>query len=401
MKKVAFIGEGMCSWDGGLDFLVNIAKVINRYNEFQCILILPRYSSGMLLLRKMFRKNIVLEKERIDKAIETFSDRCPEIPIMFYTKIPQKLERYKGERLDRFCIRNGIDVVLPVLSNAFPKLRTPWIGYIPDLQEHYFPDFFSDKEINKRILVRQDQLNYSKYILVTSNTVKEDIYKFFPGRKSELFVTPFAPIAAKEYINTSNVDIEKYHLPEKYFIISNQFWMHKSHLTAFEALKALHQLTMYQNIHIVCTGKMDDYRNEDYCKSLLNKVCEMRMEEFIHFLGYIPKCDQIEIMKHSIALIQPTLLEGDPGGCSTYDAISIGVSCILSDIPVNKEAKRCKDVTYFKVQNYQSLKNEMVKVLEKREQNISTGFIEKRIEENTAILGGFYKSMLEVVINNY
>ena len=42
-------------------------------------------------------------------------------------------------------------------------------------------------------------------------------------------------------------------------------------------------------------------------------------------------------MKESIAVIQPTLFEGGPGGGSIYDAISLGVPAIISDIPVNRE----------------------------------------------------------------
>ena len=36
-------------------------------------------------------------------------------------------------------------------------------------------------------------------------------------------------------------------------------------------------------------------------------------------------------------MLQPTLFEGGPGGGAVYDAVSLGVPSIVSDIPVNRE----------------------------------------------------------------
>jgi len=43
-------------------------------------------------------------------------------------------------------------------------------------------------------------------------------------------------------------------------------------------------------------------------------------------------------MKRACAVIQPTLFEGGPGGGAVYDAVSLDVPAIVSDIPVNREA---------------------------------------------------------------
>ena len=57
-------------------------------------------------------------------------------------------------------------------------------------------------------------------------------------------------------------------------------------------------------------------------------------------------------MKNSLAIIQPTLFEGSPGGGVLEDAISIGVPAIISDIKVNLEAK--KEVNIF-FKNYSAI----------------------------------------------
>lgn len=73
-------------------------------------------------------------------------------------------------------------------------------------------------------------------------------------------------------------------------------------------------------------------------------------------MGYVPKIDQISLMKNALAVVQPTLFEGGPGGGASYDAISLGVPVIASDIPVNKEMNH-GDVTYFSVGNLDELEN--------------------------------------------
>ena len=73
----------------------------------------------------------------------------------------------------------------------------------------------------------------------------------------------------------------------------------------------------------------------------------------------MPKLDQIHLLRSSIALIQPTFFEGGPGGGSVYDAVSVGCSCIISDIAVNRELASESLVTYFKVGDANDLANVM------------------------------------------
>ena len=70
-------------------------------------------------------------------------------------------------------------------------------------------------------------------------------------------------------------------------------------------------------------------------------------------------------MKQAVALIQPTLFEGSPGGLSVYDALALGVRAIVSDIPVNLEIQE-PTVTFFKAANAEDLADMMVQSLNLR-----------------------------------
>jgi glycosyltransferase involved in cell wall biosynthesis len=67
----------------------------------------------------------------------------------------------------------------------------------------------------------------------------------------------------------------------------------------------------------------------------------------IRVLGLIPKQDQIALLRGALSLVQPTLFEGTPGGLAAYDAVSLGVPALISDISVNLELDEPR-VRFFK-----------------------------------------------------
>ena len=68
------------------------------------------------------------------------------------------------------------------------------------------------------------------------------------------------------------------------------------------------------------------------------------------------------LLKKSIAVIQPTLFEGGPGGGASYDAISLGKPLIVSDIAVNREIEENERVFFFMAKNTNSLMKKMNEV---------------------------------------
>ncbi|MCR4745153.1 MAG: glycosyltransferase [Lachnospiraceae bacterium] len=185
--------------------------------------------------------------------------------------------------------------------------------------------------------------------------------KFYSDARCEIKVQPFAPVLNLEYAVTDNIDLKKYNLPEKYFIICNQFWQHKNHITAFRAmLKMIREGN--EDVYMVCTGHKDDYRLKSFNRRLREWLDENELMDKIIFTGYIPKLDQIEMMKNSIALVQPTLFEGDPGGCAVYDAVSMGIRVILSDIDVNLELDGTEDCYFFRKKDSDDLYRKMMEI---------------------------------------
>lgn len=262
--------------------------------------------------------------------------------------------------------RINADVILPAANNLGPSFHIPWVGYIYDFQHKYLPGFFTPRECLQRDIHFACMLRDAKAVIVNSQAVKNDINKFFPYHDCNVFDLPFSAAPVTKWLEDDDPDqLSHYNLPSRYLLISNQFWIHKSHSTAFKALALLKGDPKHSDLHIVCTGKMDDYRFPDYIQDLQLEIRELGLEQSVHLLGHIPKIDQIAIMKESLAVLQPSLFEGGPGGGSVYDAISLGVPAIISDILVNREIEKEQNVFYFVAGSETDLANKVGKFLKK------------------------------------
>lgn len=408
MRKwiVALLGDGLYTWDGGVDYLSNIAGVLEYVDanwaeyHIKIYLVLPVESAFVRAGRKLLSKKQYDVKSRFEYIVDVFHAACPKVEIIYYRKHIKKLYDDKGKSLQKTLETIGADICFPILRDYYPRLKTPWIGYIADFQEKYLPELFDRKTLRYRERNSKKQVDNTSYFITTSQAVKEDLERFYPGNY-KVFTQPFAPMAQENFLDTSQCHIGIYNLPPCFFLISNQFWAHKSHCTAFEALRLLHERGM-EDIHIVCTGKMDaDFRNREYSTKLRQKVSETGMERYIHFLGYIPKLDQIEIMKHSRALLQPSLFEGDPGGCSVYNANALLVPVIMSDIRVNREAAGCKEIMLFRAEDAREMADRMECLLKENKKVVATEEIMAHSQKNAEILAGFYMNMISEVTANY
>ena len=226
-----------------------------------------------------------------------------------------------------------IDVFIPMTVGVH---GVPFVSYLYDCQHKYFPQYFSEADVAARNKHFRDIIDASKSLIVASADTKKDIQKFFKVGDCKIFDLPCYPNVDEEALESAPHLLEKYKLPPRYFMCSNQFWVHKSLETTLHALGKLVDQGE-ADMQIVYTGQMEDVRVPGYIDSLMDLVRILGLERHTQFLGYIPKRDQMEIMKNCIAMIQPTLFEGGAGGGSVLAATALGVRSIVSDIPVNLE----------------------------------------------------------------
>jgi len=411
-QTIALLGDRFVSWGGGIDFLrfcANALALAGGEESIRLIILLPDPQKQTVIAktRTLLSPYYRMLEDLMERKRPQFYQRKPftkEQLIESFRNIDGNAEItfYDGRISLRGVLRMvGADVVMPSAIPLGKQFPVPWIGYLYDFQHKYYPAYFPRRERKASDIHFAQMLNEAMAVVVNAHAVKADIEKFYPETKCRIFNLPFSATPIESWFGASNVGLaDKYALPKHYFMVSNQFWAHKDHGTAFKALAIFIELTGRPDIHIVCTGITGDYRQPNYFGKLTSEVRNLGLINNIHFLGYIPKKDQIDIMRGAIAVLQPTLFEGGPGGGAVYDAISMGVPAVLTDIPVNREIQDEKDLFFFQAGSAEDMASKMEKVLNHEFERAGKNELMSRGKSRTTAFG---KALLEAaayVTNN-
>ncbi|MFA6260426.1 MAG: glycosyltransferase [Bacteroidia bacterium] len=226
-----------------------------------------------------------------------------------------------------------IDFYYPA-GNLPKKWLFKWGGWIPDFQYRYLPQLFSDDEYRNRENRNSHLAKESPVLAFSSQCAMDDYIKFFPKYKGNEFLLRFVSNANENWLRENPVQYQlKFQLPDQFFIVCNQFWKHKDHGTIIDAIHILKQKGII--IHVVCTGSTEDFRNPEYFPDLLKKAEELEVKDQFIVLGFISRNEQIQLIRRSLAIIQPSLFEG--WSTVVEDGRSLGKSIFLSDFSVHVE----------------------------------------------------------------
>lgn len=227
-----------------------------------------------------------------------------------------------------------VEVLFPATKEDRFKSIKNKIFWIPDFQERYLPHFFKEEEINQR-LDWQNVISKEKHIIFSSKNALKDFNTFYPQSNISKYVFNFSSILPQFGSLKIDTVLEKYNLTNKPFFFSpNQFWEHKNHIVILKALKNLKEAGTL-GFSVYFSGKEHDHRNPNYFEKLNKFVVDNKLQDNIRFLGFIDREDQLCLMNHALAIIQPSLFEG--WSTVVEDAKALNQNIIVSNLEVHKE----------------------------------------------------------------
>jgi glycosyltransferase involved in cell wall biosynthesis len=249
-----------------------------------------------------------------------------------------------------------VDFLYPSPIKSMDCSHIKHVEWIPDFQEIHLPEFFSIQEIRNRYKRHQYIAQHADIVVFSSEDARKDFINLFPTYSCEIFVLQFAVTHQKvDPTNFEQVGL-KYQLDRAYFFTPNQFWIHKNHIVIIEALKIA--VETKPDLLIAFSGKEADNRTSGHVEHLKNLVVEYGLENNVKFLGFLPREDQVLILRNSIAVIQPSLFEG--WSTVVEDAKAQGKFLVLSNIDVHKEQVK-KNVTFFNPREARELAHIIIK----------------------------------------
>ena len=236
---------------------------------------------------------------------------------------------------------------IEILSHSFPLgkySRIKSVSWIPDLQQLHLKYLFSFKKRFKRWLDIFISKNNSSTILFSSKTVRDDFSLNFNIKKDRTAVLNFL---SKLPIKKPTSKLSRKF--RKYFMISNQFWIHKNYDLVINSLIELKK----ENIKptIVSTGTKYDWRSSSYYGKLIHKIKKNKLSNF-KILGHLSREQQLGLIMNAMYLINPSKSEG--WNSAIEEAKSLNTRVLASNLKVHKEQLGSKGI-YFDVNNYKKL----------------------------------------------
>ena len=401
LMRVLFPLHGYVRWNGGLDLVRLLVTALSHQSVSARIdlnLAMPAPSATGRMFRFALRHmrgilagNPNLKPGNASALMRTAAEIAMQRNVVICSDDAKGIAR--AARISR------ADVVFPTML-ALGSIALPRIGYLFDFQHRYMPQLFSTRTRRNRERSFARISADCEGLVVNSSAMARDVSRWLAVPSDRVLGMPFCPYAMPWSFDIDPADVQRlYGVTDKYLLISNHFWKHKDHATAFRAFAALRTDPAYAGVQLVLTGDPIDHRDPQHYGRLIALADELQITASIRFLGLIPKREQLALIRGAAALIQPTLFEGSPGGGSVYEAIGLGVPAIVSDIPMNLEIDR-GNIVFFRAGDPFDLVQKIVQMLEAPTVRPSREALLAAGSTNLARLGNSISEFLDRILQN-
>lgn len=233
---------------------------------------------------------------------------------------------------DRVLREQGVDVLICGVLER--RTNLPTLALLTDFQHRHLPEYFDASEIAWRDSEFRKTAERATLLLVSGESVRADLERFAPAFANKVrIVPPISYIPDEIYARPSQEFVQSYSLPKKFIYLPNQFWRHKNHLLAFEAVRRLKERG--ENVFVVCTGYGNDSRSLLYFSEILQTISRLGIRDQIILLGSVPREDVFALVRQAAFVLNPSRFEGY--GLSLDEARSIGKRALVSDLAAHRE----------------------------------------------------------------
>lgn len=323
MIRVGFVVSAVDRrWMGGLNYLSNLLHAIMSLPD--------RDIEPVLLVSPRTPMELLAAFPTVETVVTSIvSEGTP------LRKARKVLERGLGRDyvMESLVRRLRIDV-LSHSDQLGARSPVPTIGWIADFQHIRMPEFFSPEEFAARQAGYRRIADHCSVVLLSSADAQRDLASFAPASLPRSRVLRFVSGVQETSPVTEMAALgATYGLKAPFFYMPNQFWKHKNHRVAIEALALLK--ARGRDITIVCTGATADRRHPEHFAGLKARIEQADISDNLRILGLVPYPDVKGLFRHSVAIVNPSHFEG--WSTTVEEAKAMGKTILLSDIPVHRE----------------------------------------------------------------
>ncbi len=324
---------GIDQWLGGAIYTQNLIKALSRLpaGERPRITLFCRRNAALFTEVTPLVDKVVVFESGLDKLFGGTKLAGPAQRIDYAAS--SFFLRDASPALGRAAKRERVDAMFPV-PDPYTRLTPNPIAWIPDLQHSAFPQHFSKMQRRVRDNRFSSLLRDPKrHVVFSSQCALDHATQVYGTPKAKTYILHFATVPLPSWYDDPAPVVAKYQISTPYFILCNQFWVHKDHRTVFQGVAQLKQQGVHVNL--VCTGPTNDPRQPEHFNNLKAEIKSLGIDAQVKILGTIPRTDQISLMRASAAVLQPSQFEG--WSTVIEDARALGKPLIASDFNVHLE----------------------------------------------------------------
>ncbi|HZI89877.1 MAG TPA: glycosyltransferase family 1 protein [Candidatus Polarisedimenticolia bacterium] len=326
--RVAFTLLGGAGWTGGRNYLRNLLSSI-------------ALASGPRVEPVLFTGTDVPESELAELRPLLAS---PPFPTPLWNRAARGIRFTRSLLLQRDRAAEelyrdaGIDLVFQ--HSAWHGLRfgLPTLAWIADFQHRSLPGMFSWENWLRREAGYWGLSRSATALLLSSEDARRACERFYPSSRGRTEVLPFAVGVPEAWSDDVAGCRARHALPERYLYMPNQFWKHKNHAAAVEAMRIL--VSRHPDLVLVMSGALVDGRHPGHPREILAAIQRTGLQRSCRVLGVIPYGDVLTLARGAVAVVNPSFSEG--WSTTVEEAKTLGTPLVLSDLAVHREQVETK-----------------------------------------------------------
>jgi glycosyltransferase involved in cell wall biosynthesis len=223
-----------------------------------------------------------------------------------------------------------------------------------DMQEEYFPEFFSKDEMKFRKNNFNRSVIEADLVITVSKHTKLDILKYYGQGLIKKVLVVYESVPKKVQFNISNNSILQ-HKP--YFYYPAATWPHKNHERLIKAFKKF--VKKHPEFRLVLSGL-----SRQKSDTITNLINELDLKQKVVMLGYLPYEQLPSLFKNSYALVFPSLFEGF--GIPLLESMQYDIPVLCSNSTSLPEVGG-RAAIYFNPTSINDIANKMTRIAEDKE----------------------------------
>lgn len=257
------------------------------------------------------------KKEIVQQKILRFYNRSKNLLI-------KRISYNKKTVLDKIISSNEIDIIHCPFQYIPHKSNVKLITTLHDVQELYFPEFFSSAQRAYRAVHYKDYIDRADKVIVSYQHVKNDLIKFFAKDADliDVLLLKMDKLWFSKYVN--HTFKKQNSVPEKFLMYPANFWKHKNHEKLIEVIQYLKEQKGIA-VHLVLTGD----HNFDHGIYITNLISKLHLNNQITVLGIVDELTLYNLYKTTTGVVVPTLYEA--GSFPLMESILMEIPVICSN----------------------------------------------------------------------